>query len=77
MSRYRALRTLRILLWGAFLAALLLATAFKDSDASLATAVRYAPPVMLALALLIGLAERITRTRQGLPRESFLKRGAS
>jgi len=76
MSSYRALRTLRIVLWGAFLAALLLAAAFRDAEPWLATTVRYAPPVALVLALLVGLAERIVRTRHGLPPESFLKRKA-
>ena len=73
MSGYRALRTLRIVLWGAFLAALFLAVPFRESDGSFAAIVRYAPPVMLVLALLAGLAERIVRTRHGLPSQSFLR----
>ena len=77
MPGYHALRTLRIVLWSAFIAALLLAVAFRDADAWLATTVRYAPPALLVLALLVGLAERIVRTRHGMPRESFLKRKAS
>jgi hypothetical protein len=73
MSGYHTLRTLRIVLWGAFLAALFLAVAFRESDGSFAAVVRYAPPAMLVLALLVGLAERIVRTRHGLPREAFLR----
>jgi len=65
------------MLWAAFLAALLLAGAFRDADPWLATITRYAPLTSVVLALLVGLAERIVRTRHGLPAESFLKRKVS
>ena len=67
MSTYLALRTTRILLWGAFVLSLALATSFKVSGpAIVADAVRYVPPALLLLALAIGLVERIVRKRNGL-----------
>jgi hypothetical protein len=76
MSTYLILRTARILLWGAFLLCLGLATTFKANsvvadDSAVADVIRYAPPAMLLLALLVGLAERIVRKQNGLAAKRF------
>jgi hypothetical protein len=70
-TTYLFLRTARILLWGAFLISLGSATSFKESNSLLANLIRYAPPVMLVLALVVGFVERTVRKRAGLPARRF------
>jgi len=67
MRQYLFLRATRLVFWGAFLVALALATWFDRPEFRLADIIRYAPPTMLALALLAGLFERLVRKRNGLP----------
>ena len=63
MSNYQLLRMIRIVLWVAFILSLPLATSFTASDPMAANVVRYAPPVLLLLALLVGIIERMLRKR--------------
>ena len=66
MSMYRTLRLFRILLWGAFVISLGGATAWKDDLTAIGTIFRFLPPSFLALALVVGLVERLWRTKQGI-----------
>jgi membrane protease YdiL (CAAX protease family) len=73
MARYRFLRVLRTLLWGAFLVACVLFALVNLSTFKLPDVVLYAPAVTLVLACLIGALEWMVRRRQGLPvKPSFL-----
>jgi hypothetical protein len=71
MNTYRTLRLLRILLWGAFVISLGGATAWKDDVTSIGMVARYLPPALLALALIVGLVERLYRTRHGIAPQRF------
>jgi len=71
MSTYHFLRTVRIVLWGAFILTLPLAVSFKAWDSGLGNIVRYAPPMLFLLALLAGLIERIVRKQHNLPAKRF------
>ena len=66
MQTYQLLRTARIVLWVAFVISLPLATAFRTDEVGTAALVRYLPPLMLLLALLAGLAERLVRKHYGI-----------
>jgi hypothetical protein len=70
MSNHRRLNMARIALWAAFVVSLPLATSFASVPGA-ASFLRYAPPVLLVMALLAGLAERIVRRRLGLPARHF------
>lgn len=67
MSNYQLLRIIRIVLWAAFLLSLPLAPSFTASDPLVTNIVRYSTPVLLLLALLVGLMERMVRKRHNLP----------
>ena len=56
------MRMLRIVLWAAFLVSLGVAVTWRDSD--FGSYVRYAPPILLVLALVVTLVEWIGRRRQ-------------
>jgi hypothetical protein len=70
-TTYRTLRLFRILLLGAFVISLGAATAWKDDATGLGTVIRYLPPVLLLLALIVGLVERLYRTKHGIPPQRF------
>jgi hypothetical protein len=55
------------LLWGLFLVSLGAAALINMMEFKYPNLVRYAPPLMLVLAFAAGIAERIVRTRNGLP----------
>jgi hypothetical protein len=59
-----ALRPLRILLWAAFLLALVLAVAWRDTD--FGAYARYAPPILLLAAMIVTAWEWLAR-RRGSP----------
>lgn len=67
MDAYLRLRTARIALWGLFLVSLGVAALINLGAFKYPNLVRYTPPLMLVLACAAGVAERIVRTRTGLP----------
>src|SRR4051812_33887021 len=66
MSKYRTLRFLRIILFGAFVISLGVATAWKDDVSIVSSIAIYLPVSLLVLALIAGLVERLHRIKQGI-----------
>jgi len=58
---------LRIFLFGAFVISLGFATTWKDDVTGMGMVARWLPVSLLALALIAGLAERVYRTKNGIP----------
>jgi hypothetical protein len=67
MSTYLKLRAARIGLFAAFVLSLPLAVTLRDTEYSFVEYIRYLPPLLLALALIVGAVERAVRVRNGLP----------
>jgi hypothetical protein len=65
MTTYLLLRTIRLMLWGAFILSLAAATAWRQ-DVNIGAIVRYLPPTLLVLALATGFAERVYRKGHGI-----------
>jgi hypothetical protein len=65
MTTYLLLRTIRLILWGAFVLSLGAATSWRQ-DVNIGPVIRYFPPMLLVVALVVGFVERSYRQRQGL-----------
>jgi hypothetical protein len=65
MTTYLLLRTIRLMLWGAFILSLAAATTWRQ-DVNIGAIVRYLPPTLLVLALTAGFAERVYRKGHGI-----------
>ena len=68
MTTYLLLRTIRLMLWGAFILSLAAATTWRQ-DVNIGA--NYLPPTLLLLALAAGFAERIYRKRHGIAPRRF------
>jgi hypothetical protein len=65
MTTYVLLRTIRLVLWGAFILSLAAATTWRQ-DVNIGAIVHYLPPTLLVLALAAGFAERVYRKGHGI-----------
>ena len=72
MTAYLTLRTVRLIVWGAFILSLGAATAWRQ-DVNIGPVIRYVPPILLVFALAAGFAERVYRQRHGIARKSLFK----
>jgi hypothetical protein len=71
MSNNLALRTVRIMLFGAFVISLPFAWTLRGEHTTVADIVRYLPLLLLVLGLIAGLVERIVRKRAGMQPRRF------
>jgi hypothetical protein len=71
MCNYLAVRAIRIALFGAFVISLPFAWTFRSEHTTVADIVRYLPLLLLVLALIVGLVERIVREREGAEPKGF------
>jgi hypothetical protein len=65
MTTYLLLRTIRLILWGAFVLSLGAATSWRQ-DVNIGPVIRYLPPILLVFALAVGFAERVYRKKEGI-----------
>ena len=71
MTTYLLLRTIRLLLWGAFILSLGAATAWRQ-NVNIGPIIRYFPPILLVVALVVGFVERSYRQRLGISPKRLL-----